>query len=197
MAYIMQIIIVAFTAIFVENIIFARALGTSTLIHISRNRANLSGFAISVVYLTSITGVVCYFIDIVINKFEHGEMYRPLIYVLMLGIIYVITLLCLWKFFYKAFRKLRKYVHVSAFNCAVLGAMFLNQKYCVSLLDYFIHGIGIGLGFIIAVYLSAIVYERLHSEDVPFCFRGYPAVLIYIGILSMAFYGLAGHSFTF
>lgn len=197
MAYIMQIIIAAFTAIFVENIVFARALGTSTLIHISRSRANLSGFAVSVVYLTTVTGAVCYGIDIILSGFEHSNLYRPLIYVMVLGIIYVITLLCLWKFFYKAFRKMRKYVHVSAFNCAVLGAMFLNEKYCVSFSDYVIHGIGMGLGFVIAVYLSAIVYERLHSEEVPFCFRGYPAVLIYLGILSMAFYGLAGHSLTY
>ena len=75
--------------------------------------------------------------------------------------------------------------------------MFLNSKYCTTLVEYIVHGIGVGLGFVFAVYLVAIVYDRLYSENVPYCFRGYPLVLLYIGILSMAFYGLLGHSLNY
>lgn len=197
MSYFLQMVTVALTAIFIENTIFARAFGTSTLIVISRNRKNIFGFGLCVTYITAVTGIVCYFIDKLTAENELNYIYKPFVYILSLGLVYIITLLCLWRFMNKVFGKMRKYVHISAFNCAVMGAMFLNSKYCTTLVEYIVHGIGVGLGFVFAVYLVAIVYDRLYSENVPYCFRGYPLVLLYIGILSMAFYGLLGHSLNY
>ncbi len=197
MSYFLQMVTVALTAIFIENTIFARAFGTSTLIVVSRNRKNIFGFGLCVTYITAVTGIVCYFIDKLTAENELNYIYKPFVYILSLGLVYIITLLCLWRFMNKVFGKMRKYVHISAFNCAVLGAMFLNSKYCTTLVEYMVHGIGVGLGFVFAVYLVAIVYDRLYSENVPYCFRGYPLVLLYIGILSMAFYGLLGHSLNY
>ena len=167
------------------------------IITISRNRKNIFGFGLCVTYITAITGIICYFLDKYINYNELSYIYKPFIYVLILGIVYIVTLLCLWKLFYKVFKKLKKYVHISAFNCAVLGAMFLNSEYCVTLPEYLFHGLGIGLGFIFAVYMVAIVYDRIYSQTAPYCFRGYPLLLIYIGILSMAFYGLINRQLTY
>lgn len=197
MSYFLQMVTVALTAIFIENTIFARAFGTSTLIVVSRNRKNIFGFGLCVTYITAVTGIVCYFNDKLTAENELNYIYKPFVYILSLGLVYIITLLCLWRFMNKVFGKMRKYVHISAFNCAVLGAMFLNSKYCTTLVEYIVHGIGVGLGFVFAVYLVAIVYDRLYSENVPYCFRGYPLVLLYIGILSMAFYGLLGHSLNY
>ncbi len=197
MTYLFKIITVSFIAIFAENTIFARALGTSTLLVAARNRKNLLGFGICVTYITVVTGFFCYFIDKYALNNELSYIYRPIVYIVTLGFIYIVTLLCLWRFFYKTFRKMKKYVHISAFNFAVLGAMFLNSKYCTTLPEYIFHGIGTGLGFLLAVYMVSAVYDRLYSEDVPYCFKGYPLILIYIGILSMAFYGLTGHQLTY
>ena len=37
------------------------------------------------------------------------------------------------------------------------------------------------------------VYGQLYSKDVPSVFRGYPAVMIFTGIIAMALYGILGH----
>ncbi len=197
MEFITQIIIIAITGIIIENTIFSRALGTSTLILISRSRKNIFGFGACVVYFTVSTSIICYFADKKLNESDISYIYKPLVYVLILGLIYIITLLCLWKLFYKTFGRMRKYVHISAFNCAVFGSMFLNSKYCITLPQYIGHGLGIGIGFVLAVYFVAVVFDKLYSENVPYSFRGYPLLLIYLGILGMAFYGLIGHELTF
>jgi electron transport complex protein RnfA len=196
MTYLYKIISAALVAIFAENTIFARAMGTSTLILVSRKRKNLLGFGACVTYTTAITGIFSYFIDNYLFKqeSEYSYIYKPLIYILTLGFVYIVTLLFLWKFMYKAFGKIKKYVHISAFNCAVLGAMFLDSSYCSTLSEYFFHGLGIGIGFLFAAYMTSIVYERIYSEDIPYCFRGFPLMMIYIGILSMAFYALGNHN---
>ncbi len=186
----------AFVAVFVENTIFSRALGTSTLVVVARSRKNLFGFGLSVTYITALISVMTYFADKLLGG-VNSYVYTPLVYILILGVVYILTLLCLWKFLPKLFYRMRKYIHISAFNCAVLGSMFLISKYCETLTDYFVHGLGIGLGFVAAVYLTAIVYDRIYSEKAPYAFRGYPLMLIYLGILGMAFWGLSGHTLNY
>lgn len=197
MEFIKNIMLTAFTAVIVENTVFCRALGTSTLLIAARKRKNLVGFGICVTYMTALISVLTYVADRIFNFSEAGYIYIPLVYTAILGIVYVVTLLCMWKFVPRLFVAMRKYIHVSAFNCAVLGSMFLISKYCTTLGDYFIHGIGIGLGFVLAVYITAIIYDRLYSEKVPYAFRGYPLLMIYIGILSMAFWGLSSHTLNY
>ena len=192
-----KIMLTAFVAVFVENTIFSRALGTSTLVIVARSRKNLFGFGLCVTYITAVISVLTYFVDKLWINNSSSYVYMPLVYITILGIVYISTLLCMWKFAPRLFARMRKYVHVSAFNCAVLGSMFLISKYCETLSDYFIHGLGIGLGFVFAVYMTAIVYDKIYSEKTPYAFRGYPLMLIYIGILSMAFWGLSGHTLNY
>jgi len=177
-----NIILTAFTAVFAENIIFSGALGTSTLIIVSRSRKNLFGFGLSVTYITALMSILTYFINKALSFDEKSYIYTPLVYIIILGAVYILTLLCMWRF---------------AFNCAVLGSLFLISERCKTLGEYFIHGLGMGLGFVLAVYFTAIVYDRLYSEKAPYSFRGYPLLLVYIGILSMAFWGLSGYTLKF
>ncbi len=197
MEIIRNIFITAFTAVLAENTIFSRALGTSTLIIVSRNRKNLLGFGLSVTYITAVMSMLTYFINKAFDVDENSYIYAPLVYIIILGAVYIITLLCLWRFAPPLFGKVKKYVHISAFNCAVLGAMFLAGEKCETFAEYLIYGFGTGLGFMLAVYFAAIVYDRLYSEKTPYSFRGYPLFLIYIGILSMAFWGLSGYTLNF
>lgn len=190
-----RLISISLVLIFVENTVFTRAIDTSTLISVSRNRKNIFGFGLCAVYFSVVTGFLGFFADKFflesgINN-EQTYIYQPFVYVAILGIVYIITLLILWKFFYKKFLKIKKFIHLSALNCAILGAMFINSQNCTMLSEYIFRGIGTGLGFMFAIYITAIVYDRLHDASVPYCFRGYPLTLIYIGVISMAFYGLA------
>ncbi|MGN1135518.1 MAG: Rnf-Nqr domain containing protein [Oscillospiraceae bacterium] len=195
MSFFFRMISISLALIFVENTVFARAIDTSALISVSRNRKNLFGFGICAVYFSVVTGFLGFFADNVLLESqilnEQAYIYQPFIYITILGVVYIITLLILWNYFYKVFLRIKKFIHLSALNCAILGAMFLNAQNCSALSEYIFRGIGVGLGFAFAIYLTAIVYERLHDASVPYCFRGYPLTLLYIGILSMAFYGLA------
>ena len=197
MEFIKNIMLTAFTAVIVENTVFCRALGTSTLLIAARKRKNLVGFGICVTYMTALISVLTYLADRIWKFSETSYFYVPLVYTVILGIVYVVTLLCMWKFAPRLFIAMRKYIHVSAFNCAVLGSMFLISKYCTTFGEYFLHGTGIGVGFVLAVYITAIIYDRLYSDKVPYAFRGYPLLMIYIGILSMAFWGLSGHTLNY
>ena len=49
-----------------------------------------------------------------------------------------------------------------------------------------IFGLKSGLGFFLTALMLSAVRERLYDEEVPETFRGFPAIMIYTGLLSMA-----------
>ena len=132
-----------------------------------------------------------------ISKLPSAYYFRPLLYVLMIGVVYILTLsLCraLSKRFYPT---LRPMIHLSAFNGAVFGSMYLCNLSRYRLLDIVPFSLGIGIGFMLAVYLLSLGYDHLNSDKISPSFRGFPIMLIYTGFLSLAFYGLIGHELVF
>ena len=83
------------------------------------------------------------------------------------------------------------------FNCAVIGALFLNSNYGSDIWSYIGYGFGTGIGFFLACFLLNIAHEKLDSDKIPRIFRGYPIMLVYIGVISLAFYALAGYTVDF
>ena len=75
-----------------------------------------------------------------------------------------------------------------------MGTIFLSASGCTTFGEYLIFGITSGLGFAAASYMLSGVYSELYSENVPRVFRGYPAVMIFSGIMAMAVYGILGHA---
>lgn len=190
--FLTQVVLAAFAAIFVENTIFGRALGTSTLFLAARDRRQLWSFGGAMVWLCVASSALAFLADWKIPaNAAYRALYMPMIYVTAVAIVYVLTLLALWKISQKIFSKVKKYVHLSAFNCAVLGVLFLNQRSGGEFGHYLGFGLGTGIGFVLAAWLFAAAYGHIYSDEAPDAFRGYPLALIYLGILSMALFGLS------
>ena len=54
------------------------------------------------------------------------------------------------------------------------------------------YAFGTGLMFYLASLILAPAYDRCASQDAPACFRGLPAALLTIAVLSLAFLGFTG-----
>ena len=189
-----RIISVALIAIFAENIIFSRGIGVSSMFAASKNKSELFGFGVIITFITTVSSIIAYFIGLKPGENDSSYIYMPLIYVLIIGVVYIITLLVVWRVAHKLFLEIKKFVHLSAFNCAVLGALFIHYYTKSTLLEYIGFGLGTGIGFILATYLLSIGYKKLNSNAIPDAFKGFPVMMIYVGILSMAFYGISGYS---
>lgn len=184
-------------SIFMQNAIFDRAFGSNVAIYASRKDEHVTGFTFGITAMTTIASIVTYFIDKPMLALEHGYYFMPLIYIGVIGVLYIAGLLILWKFFHKTYKKVRKYAHLAIFNCAVIGALFLNSNYGSDLPSYIGYGFGSGIGFFLACFLLNIAHERLDSDKIPRVFRGYPIMLIYIGIVSLALNILTGYTAEF
>ena len=192
-----RIISAAMVSVFVQNAIFDRAFGSNVVIYASRKNGTVAGFTLGITAMTTIASIVSYFVDCALLPTEYGWLFMPLIYVGIISLLYIIGLLFLWNAFPKLFKKIKKYVHLTIFNCTVIGALFLNSNYGSDIWTYIGYGFGTGIGFFLACFLLNIAREKLDSDRIPKVFRGYPIMLIYIGVVSLAFYSLAGYTVDF
>lgn len=187
-----RLFIIALNAIFLENMALTRGIGTSTMMVVSKNKKDLILFGLSITYICTTASVISFIIDLFKPSYEESIMYMPFIYVLAVAFVYIFTLLFLWKFLYRLFVRVKKFIHLSAFNSAVLSALFINNLRNDTLFEYIVFGLSTGIGFFIACYFLSVSYPKLSSPKVPAAFRGVPATMIYIGIVSMAFFVLTG-----
>ena len=197
MEAISRIVSVAMVSVFVQNAIFDRAFGSNVAIYASRKNGTVVGFTLGITAMTTIASIISYFLDGVLLPTEYGWLFMPLVYSAVIGVLYVLALLFFWRVFPKMFRRIRKYVHLAIFNCTVIGALFLNSNYGSDLPSYIGYGFGTGIGFFLACFLLTVAREKLDSDRIPKVFRGYPIMLIYIGVVSLAFYALAGYTADF
>ena len=100
-------------AMFVENAIFSRALGTSVAFYASRKKESIFGLGLGITYVIVVSSCITFFIDGWLADWQYFYVVMPLIYTLTVSIVYTGSLLLLWRFLPKIFRNIKKYVHLS------------------------------------------------------------------------------------
>ncbi len=186
-----DLMLLILTATVIENTIFMRAFGISSMILHGKDKNEVLPFGILITFFSVIAALFSYFSRIYIFTTPESLMYLPTLSVVAIGFVYLITLLFLWKFFYRTFKKVRKFIHVSALNSTVVGVVFCVYSQTLSLPMYLVYAFGTGLGFFLAHFILSVSYDKLNSPKVPESFRGFPAMILYIGIISMAFLALS------
>ena len=176
----------ALLGIFIENAVFERALGISIVLYSARKTENMKGIFVSVLYVTTLSSMFTCLTDRYFSGWQYYNILIPFIYLFIISAVYLMTLVAVWRFFPNIFRKVKKYVHLAVFNCAVLGALFIQNQIGGTFASYVGYGVGTGVGFLLASYLLGAASERLNSKTVPAAFRGMPITLIYIGVISLA-----------
>ena len=172
MEVIAKIVSAAMVSVFVQNAIFDRAFGSNVGIYASRKNSTVIGFTLGITAMTTLASIVSFFVDQAMLPTEFGWLFMPLIYSAVISVLYILGLLGLWRF-------------------------FLNSNYGSDIWSYIGYGFGTGIGFFLACFLLNIAHEKLDSDKIPRIFRGYPIMLVYIGVISLAFYALAGYTVDF
>ncbi|MCI8602170.1 MAG: hypothetical protein HFE45_11400 [Oscillospiraceae bacterium] len=187
---------IAMTAIFVENILFTRALGVSATLFVLRKDHDRRLFCLVLTFISAVSCCLAALYSKALGRLSFGYYLRLPAYVLTVGLVYIAVLLITSKLPARHAGRLKPMIHLAAFNSAIIGGLLLAGSRTYDFWGYLAFGLGTGIGYAIASYLMSLGYERLQSDRIPEAFRGFPAMLIYTGILSLAFYGLIGHGLS-
>lgn len=111
---------------------------------------------------------------------------RPLVYIAACALPYAFCLF-LCGFLPQNIRKLAAAsLHQSAFSCAVMAVCLLTPENAGSFARAFQFGLRCGIGMLLTGWMMDAAAPYLSREECPKAVRGWPAMLIYVGILSMA-----------
>ena len=80
------------------------------------------------------------------------------------------------------------------FSFLPVGVLLLTCLSNYRWYESLVFGLGSGLGYLLAVRLHIVFADRLKYTRMPFFLRGLPIRLIGAGLISMALFGLLGHS---
>lgn len=191
-------LLLALTAITVENAVFARALGVSRLISLVDDTTSTVIFSILLTATTTASGVLYYYLyPNILEGIENEVYFRALAIVLCMSVSYLVIFILAVKLMpYEHVAKAAAAMPAAAFNCMVFGTVMLATQEKMTLTQNIIFSIGSSIGFSIAILLVTEGQRKLQNRDIPAAFKGLPATLLYLAGLAIAVYGFTGRIFS-
>lgn len=191
-----QFLVYMLAAITVENAIFSRSLGSSRLLIFNHSPALLLLCGGVITAVTTVTTLLCHWVDLLIADYAQNMLaakVRALVFCLIMTGVYILVYLGNERFNKLYAHAFRGIIPLAALNCVVLGTALLAAKQDFTLVQCLGYSLGTGMGFVLAGFFVIAGKRRMGLSRIPRAFRGLPITWMYIGLISLALYGLAGH----
>lgn len=181
-------------AMALENPVFARALGINRWQDFQKSVKNIFAYGAVFTWTALLTTIGNIYAVIPFAEHKYYKFMLPVIFLMVTFIVYLITFFGIKKVFPKFFKQATIILPITTFNTALFGILFtvFNRHYTIW--QAVAYAVGASLGYTLAMIIIFYAKKRLSLSSVPKSFRGTPIMLIYIGLLSLALYGLLGYS---
>ena len=185
-------IAIIFSAILVNNIVFAQFLGICPFIGVSRKLSSAAGMGAAVTFVMVLATAVTWLLqDLVLNPFGLGFM-QTIVFILVIAALVQMLEIILKKIAPALYSALGVFLPLITTNCAVLGVAILVVRNGLNLGESLVYAFATAIGFTMAISIFAGIREQLARTEVPAAMRGVPIALICAGRLAMAFMGFSG-----
>ena len=192
MDQIYELLAITLGAILANNFIFSQFLGICPFLGVSKKVDTAVGMGIAVTFVMGLASAVCYAVnEFVLVRFGLEYM-QTVTFILVIASLVQFVEMFLQKSMPSLYTALGVYLPLITTNCAVLGVALTNVTKSYNFVQSVVNGIGISVGFTIAIVMLAGVREKIEHNDVPYSFQGSPIVLITSGLMAIAFFGFSG-----
>lgn len=184
---------IAVAAIFVQNLVMVYMLASNVFFRVLKNPSFRMMFGILVTITTTLSSALAWTLNRFVLK-EYGLTYlSPFAFLFVIILLEFAAEMLLRRFAPGLRKELAGLLPASAFNCAVLGLVFINvQLNTRGILGTTFYGLCAGIGFLLVLFIAGNAMERVRSSTPPVAFRGLPIAFVTAGILSLAFMGFSG-----
>ena len=194
----MAYLLIFFSAIFVNNIVFSQFLGICPFLGVSKKVDTALGMSAAVAFVLTIATIVTYLIQILLVKYNLEYM-QTIAFILVIAALVQMVEIILKKVSPALYQALGVFLPLITTNCAILGVAILvaqgtynAQGLEPNLLSGVVYAVSTALGFGLALTIFAAIREQLAMMDVPKGMQGMPIALVVAGLLAMAFMGFGG-----
>ena len=185
-------LLIAIGSALVNNVVLSQFLGLCPFLGVSKKVETSAGMGAAVIFVITIASAVASLIYDFILLPSGMSYLQTIVFILVIAGLVQFVEMFLKKNMVSLYESLGVYLPLITTNCAVLGVALTNVTKAYNFIQSVVNGIGISVGFTIAIVLLAGVRERIEHNDVPYNFQGSPIVLITAGLMSIAFFGFSG-----
>ena len=184
---------IVMSMILVNNYVLAQFLGICPFLGVSKKLDSAAGMGAAVIFVMVLATAVTWPIQQILDKFEIGYL-QTVVFILVIAALVQLIEMMLKKFMPSLYSALGVYLPLITTNCAVLGVALNNVTYGYNFIECLVYGIGISVGFALALLLMAGIRENIIADNdrIPHAFQGSPIVLITASLMAIAFFGFSG-----
>ncbi|MCK9537167.1 MAG: RnfABCDGE type electron transport complex subunit A [Bacilli bacterium] len=182
-----ELIVMAFSAILVQNVILNQFLGTCPFLGVSGKRDSAVGMGLAVIFVITLSSLTSWLLYYLILEPVGMQYMSTLVYILVIASLVQIIEMFLKKAVPGLYRSLGIYLPLITTNCAVLGTAKNVVSKGFNFLETFIFSLSTAAGFLFVIYIFSTLRSKVERGDVPKAFKGIPIALITAGIMAMIF----------
>ena len=187
-----ELLLIAIGSALVNNVVLSQFLGLCPFLGVSKKVETSAGMGAAVIFVITIASAVTSLVYTGILVNLHLEYLQTIVFILVIAALVQFVEMFLKKSMPSLYEALGVYLPLITTNCAVLGVALTNVTKSYHFVQSVVNGIGISVGFTIAIVMLAGVREKIEHNDVPYSFQGSPIVLITSGLMAIAFFGFSG-----
>jgi Na+-translocating ferredoxin:NAD+ oxidoreductase RnfA subunit len=192
--FLLSMFTAALYAVFMQNLVFSGGFGANEVIRMAQK----NGGILPVAGIISAFSVISVAISRLLTDFVPNLQSLPTAWlaglyggVLLLLFLFVCGLISLLRF--KARRYLLKLMGMAALNTLVMATPLLTRSLGETTPQAIAVGLSSGIAFAgVSLLINSGIHHLQRNKAIPAMFSGVPAVLIYTGLLALAFTGFQG-----
>jgi electron transport complex protein RnfA len=188
----MNIILLAISAAFVNNVVLSQFMGICPFLGVSKKINTAAGMGGAVIFVMAIASTV----TALIYKFVLVPLdltyLNTIVFILVIAALVQFVEMFLKKAMPSLYQALGVFLPLITTNCAVLGVTLTNVQKSYNIGESIVNGVFTAVGFAVAIIILAGIREKIEKNDIPKSFKGAPIVLISAGLMAIAFMGLSG-----
>lgn len=183
----MNLIVIFFSFVLVNNFILSKFMGLCPFIGVSQNRESAVGMGFAVIFVMSISSLLTWVIYHAILAPLEIEFLKTIVFILVIASLVQLVELVIRKLSPGLYKALGIYLPLITTNCAVLGIAIISVDSNFGPLESFVAGMSGGMGFLMVLVIMSFLRQKLLLEKVPAPFRGVPIAFITAGAMALAF----------
>lgn len=188
----MQLFIVFFGAVLVNNFVLSRFLGICPFLGVSKRVETAIGMGVAVTFVMALASAATYMVyEFILVPLELEFLYN-IAFILIIASLVQLVEMFIKKSSPTLYQALGVYLPLITTNCAVLGVTVINMEAGYGLITSVVNATGAAIGFTIAIVLLAGIRERIAKNDILPHFLDFPIAMISAGLMAIAFLGFSG-----
>lgn len=187
-----SLLLIAIGSALVNNVVLSQFLGLCPFLGVSKKVETAAGMGAAVLFVITIASAVTNLIYNFLLVPTDLTYLNTIAFILVIAALVQFVEMVLKKSMPALYESLGVFLPLITTNCAVLGTALTNVQNDYSFIASVVNGIGISLGFLIAIVILAGIREKMEYNNIPESFKGMPITLLTAGLMAIAFFGFSG-----